>query len=910
MAGISSNIQDGPYNGDGIQTVFPFSFWIATKDEITVEMDGQAVLSNFYRVTFNDDGGAVTFLTPPAPNAQILLRSNPDYRQASSFENEGAYNLATVNLINKRAAIRDLVLKGRLDSINPEASAEAAASALFAATQATHAAGSALEAQNASTALASATATFGVYKAAGSSFVPQGAVAFTLAPGSGGTNGLNIAATFSGGNYLGNPTILFDIVGGAVTNVRLTDPGLYFGAAISAPTVILPGAAGGATLTLTNGSRIGLNSGYWAQSADGNTLDRYKNVGGVATADPSIASIPTSVALAAALAATATVYATGRLADDTFVGARAAAILPAAQAATVSGTHFTLTTSGANIPVTITGDQLGDTTTTVTASLQIVSGSAGTAFTFAIGRWYNSAGAQIGTDVALARTATEISFTGIQPTGARSLQFAVVPPATTVCRFLTYQFGRPARPTTDPWYLSLLGSGIEQNDPTPIPYIADGANWNPIRGRYTVQAASFDYFQISVPSGVNDGDVLWVLFDSPLEPGVWLQYVTAVFGSSGGNGGNQYQPQVLHVRGNRYAVALYVQSAGGGAFYGPRWTYYNPGAATYFENIKLYVGPNPPFMETVPAIALKRIRDEVESARIKPLITLADDSCGISSTPHFLPDPGQDLAKFFGVSAKFQNFATPGNTLAQSCSTVGLLPIHVSVSGGVIPPSTNPVSITAWNYDPITALSATNPEYDGYAYLCGVLGLITAGGYSGVTPTSLFFTPVNAPTWPIKVPAGSKLILRASRKRKGGLTLFPLSSVNGIGGGFATAVALADVVFAANDPATIAGFVGLTPSPYDTGAPHLAAFVGKSYYGRLYNPNVMSAATVAEAQMLFGWNWTGTENADWLAGNIGIPGSMRYSGDGFHPTTDVAAYVLAKNHFISAPVTAYLEAWS
>jgi hypothetical protein len=37
---------------------------------------------------------------------------------------------------------------------------------------------------------------------------------------------------------------------------------------------------------------------------------------------------------------------------------------------------------------------------------------------------------------------------------------------------------------------------------------------------------------------------------------------------------------------------------------------------------------------------------------------------------------------------------------------------------------------------------------------------------------------------------------------------------------------------------------------------------------------------------------------------------MRWSADAFHPYTDVAAYVVAKNHFISAPVTAYLEAWA
>jgi hypothetical protein len=175
----------------------------------------------------------------------------------------------------------------------------------------------------------------------------------------------------------------------------------------------------------------------------------------------------------------------------------------------------------------------------------------------------------------------------------------------------------------------------------------------------------------------------------------------------------------------------------------------------------------------------------------------------------------------------------------------------------------------------------------------------------------LYFTPVVAPAWPIAVPNGSKLILRASRKRKGGLTLFPLSSVNGTGGGFASAVALADAVFAANDPNTIAGFIGLTPgAAYDSGASLLAAFAGKSYYNRLYNPNIMSAATVAEAMSLFGWNWAAGENASWLAGSLGIPGSMRYSGDGFHPYTDVCSYVTARNHFISAPVVAFLEAWA
>jgi len=115
VAGISSDVFSGPYNADGTQTAFPFSFSIATESEVVVEMDGGPVSSDSYGVTFNNDGGTVTFLTPPVLHAQILLRSNPDYLQTSSFENEGAYNLDTVNLINRRATIRDLVLKAGVD---------------------------------------------------------------------------------------------------------------------------------------------------------------------------------------------------------------------------------------------------------------------------------------------------------------------------------------------------------------------------------------------------------------------------------------------------------------------------------------------------------------------------------------------------------------------------------------------------------------------------------------------------------------------------------------------------------------------------------------------------------------------------------------------------------------------------
>lgn len=111
MAAISPNVSSGPYVADGSQTAFPITFSIATAEEVAVEVDGVTVSGSLYTITFDDVGGTITFQNPPPAGAQIVLRSNPDYLQVSEFENEGAYNLATVNQINRRAAIRDLALK-------------------------------------------------------------------------------------------------------------------------------------------------------------------------------------------------------------------------------------------------------------------------------------------------------------------------------------------------------------------------------------------------------------------------------------------------------------------------------------------------------------------------------------------------------------------------------------------------------------------------------------------------------------------------------------------------------------------------------------------------------------------------------------------------------------------------------
>jgi hypothetical protein len=113
---ISPNVSSGPFLGNGAQTAFAFNFSIIEKHQILVEVDGVALAPLVgYSVVFGDTSGTVTFTTAPADGAQILLMSNPDYVQTSNFDNQGAYNLSTVNLINRRGVIRDLVLKDASD---------------------------------------------------------------------------------------------------------------------------------------------------------------------------------------------------------------------------------------------------------------------------------------------------------------------------------------------------------------------------------------------------------------------------------------------------------------------------------------------------------------------------------------------------------------------------------------------------------------------------------------------------------------------------------------------------------------------------------------------------------------------------------------------------------------------------
>ncbi|MGH6613757.1 sialate O-acetylesterase [Sphingomonas sp.] len=113
MPAISPTVYTGPYTANGTQTEFSFNFSIVSAADIRVEIDSVAISSLLYTVEFGATGGTVTFAAAPVVGAQILLLSAPDYLQTSEFENEGAYNLATINTINRRASVKALVTEDK-----------------------------------------------------------------------------------------------------------------------------------------------------------------------------------------------------------------------------------------------------------------------------------------------------------------------------------------------------------------------------------------------------------------------------------------------------------------------------------------------------------------------------------------------------------------------------------------------------------------------------------------------------------------------------------------------------------------------------------------------------------------------------------------------------------------------------
>lgn len=111
------NDRSGPYVGNGSTTVFPFTFAARLSGEVLPYVNDAAQLSGFtVALNANYQGGTVTFAAAPTAGAVILIQSNPAFTQGIAFENAGAFLPETVDEALDRSAIRDISLRGRVDT--------------------------------------------------------------------------------------------------------------------------------------------------------------------------------------------------------------------------------------------------------------------------------------------------------------------------------------------------------------------------------------------------------------------------------------------------------------------------------------------------------------------------------------------------------------------------------------------------------------------------------------------------------------------------------------------------------------------------------------------------------------------------------------------------------------------------
>ena len=104
MTDETGNTRSGPYDGNGVATVFAYQFRIQKEAHIKVvvtDASGTAltkVLNSDYTLdgVGNAAGGNVTFTTAPATGEKVWLLLNAPYHQSTDFTNTGAFYAQTV----------------------------------------------------------------------------------------------------------------------------------------------------------------------------------------------------------------------------------------------------------------------------------------------------------------------------------------------------------------------------------------------------------------------------------------------------------------------------------------------------------------------------------------------------------------------------------------------------------------------------------------------------------------------------------------------------------------------------------------------------------------------------------------------------------------------------------------------
>lgn len=735
MAGINSDVYSGPYDADGAQTAFPFSFSIATESEAAVEMDGLTVSPDLYRVTLDDDGGTVTFLTPPVQHAQILLRSNPDYLQASNFENEGAYNLATVNLINRRAAIRDLVTKDMADralkvppgSVAPDlpslvdgdgmvlgiadgqlrwiandnASAEDAATRAEAA-----AAGAAVQAIVADTARirAETVANSGVGR------VFESWTALSAVTGAADDGALVINA--DGGTHA-DP-----IVGGTVANAGV--------------------------FRYVTGTPHG-----WKRIANTAALD---------------ASLSAAAAVAAAASATNALASV----DPVHANEHCALIQGCAVGGATTNADNTVTLSGTTAsfsflptPAFLAARTAGSV---VTFLFERVSGSALTTAPVI----YRKAGfTNLHADTMTLNSYGEYSISFVIDSTCDGVQIAATSAGSTIMKMPGFAPFQPARARSDAKLLTNEGFQRSKID-TVLPFsytisptgLSGGSTYS--NGLFTIPPGGGGGIDLLSPLAIADGGYGVVSFESNMPLGNVINSLGTVY-SSGHMGAPITIPQFEQIGETLYQVVFDVQSAGY-PFAGFRIFTNNTTTLTaVISNIQLWPGKVLPAMLKVPAL-VKDCADSAAYLAISDLPARHRVHVWGDSTSHNFALPITDnwpalLQGRSGDAVKILNHAFAGNVANTGDAQAAALNPVITVSGNAIPADLTPVAVTAYDIAPLMAFTPTNTDLDNVWLVEGRKVRVSSATFDGSqNPTALTLTPISPAPAPTPVPPGSKMM--------------------------------------------------------------------------------------------------------------------------------------------------------
>lgn len=736
----------------------------------------------YTRIIANPDGSnPITFL-----NEEMY----EDARNVSVPVGEAAVSLPSVGARMGRVLGFDSVGLPLAVANDAVAVADDVARAEAAATRADSdsaiATGAAGTASAASASAVMAAATVGVYQNSAATNIPRGAALNVTTPGSGGTNGTNYIATYTGGNYTGNPTILYDVVAGAVANVRLTDPGLYIGASPTAPTVVLGSGAGGAALTLTNVFRIGTGSGYWVQSTDGNTLDRYKNVAGAATSDTAnVKSVPTATYLASAITSLNTVTQNSALHDERRTGflriVEGSGWVPNANgtvnAPAATGVQWNVET----LPVSWAADKVAGRP--INFSIDIVSGVLDAFCQIEQYNAINRGGSMIGSPVAMAVVTDGRASTITLDPACLSMRIVAYSTAGAVI----YPFGGaslyPARTSRDAALLAAEGMARSLLD-TVVPVTITDTNLSGAAGsiaynfiNLTVPATSSGVVRFCAKGAFVDGDSGVFTFQSTLPLDGVNQGIITVYDPSGGHGqsGSIPLPSIVQYAEGCYAAPFQVQSPGGEAFFGISITLNNgaAGLTRVLSNFQIWKGiSTPPPLTKVPAMLAdfisKQARFEASSLAVSrfPITCIGDSETQYNGDQKNWP---QWLATMVRDRAEVRPRGVPGEIADDMLLRGGFKDCTVTgVVGGAIPAATTPVAITGFDIRPgspfsiPSAFARSNPDAYPLVYLENVLGRIWCDSFDASNPpmpnaNSVFFQRLTAGD-AVPVTSSSKLI--------------------------------------------------------------------------------------------------------------------------------------------------------